>query len=105
MENTSFGQAPAPDPTSVDRQMALLELENALKSGANWFYWIAGLTLVNTIAAMSGSTWRFILGLAITQIVDVVAQDLGSTGRIAAWSSTSSSRACSWSSASSRTSR
>lgn len=86
MDNTSFGQAtaPAPAPSSADRQMELLQLENSLKSGANWFYWIAGLTLVNTVAAMSGSTWRFILGLAITQFVDAVAQDLGSTGRVAA---------------------
>ena len=34
-----------------------------LKSGASWFYWIAGLSLINSISAAAGSTWRFIVGL------------------------------------------
>src|SRR5690242_671800 len=28
--------------------------ERHLRSGASWFYWIAGLSLVNSIAAVSG---------------------------------------------------
>ena len=43
-----------------------------LKSGASWFYWIAGLSLVNSIAAISGGDWRFILGLGITQVIDAI---------------------------------
>ena len=33
-----------------------------LRSGASWFYWVAGLSLINTIAAFSGSSWTFIGG-------------------------------------------
>src|SRR5881394_752088 len=33
-----------------------------LKSGASWFYWIAALSLINSISAASGSSWRFIIG-------------------------------------------
>src|SRR5438552_15642153 len=36
-------------------------LEKQLKGGGSWFYWIAGLSLVNTVIALSGSGTRFIL--------------------------------------------
>src|SRR5688572_28411552 len=45
-------------------------LEMRLKSGASWFYWIAGLSIINSIAALSGAGWGFIVGLGVTQIVD-----------------------------------
>jgi hypothetical protein len=51
------------------------ELQRRLLSGANWFYWIAGLSLVNSVAALSGSNWRFIAGLGITQILDAIARE------------------------------
>ena len=52
-----------------------------LKSGASWFYWIAGLSLINSISAASGSSWRFIVGLGITQIFDEFGNQIGSGGR------------------------
>jgi hypothetical protein len=92
MDNTNFGTAtaPAPDPKSTgtpgspDQQFAALELERAVKSGGSWFYWIAGLTCVNTFAAVAGSDWRFLLGLGITQVADELAKNLGSAGAMAA---------------------
>lgn len=47
-----------------------LKLENQLKSGANWFYWIAGLSVLNTLFIMVGAKWSFFIGLGITQFVD-----------------------------------
>jgi hypothetical protein len=52
-----------------------------LKSGASWFYWIAGLSLINSIAAASGSSWRFIIGLGITQIIDEFGSTIGGGGK------------------------
>jgi len=66
------------------QQVQAAQLRAGIKSCANWFYWIAGLSMVNTISSMSGSHWRFIIGLGITQVVDVLAQEMGSTGHIAA---------------------
>lgn len=40
------------------------------KRGANWFYWIAGLSLVNTAVAISGGKFHFVLGLGVTDITD-----------------------------------
>lgn len=52
-----------------------------VKSNASWFYWVAALSLVNTISAFTGSSWRFILGLGITQVFDGVGAGLGSAGK------------------------
>lgn len=47
-----------------------VELEKRFKSGASWFYWVAGLSLVNSVVALFGGEWGFIFGLGITQMVD-----------------------------------
>ena len=52
-----------------------------VKSGGSWFYWIAGLSLINSISAFSGSSWRFIVGLGITQVFDGIATKMGSSGK------------------------
>jgi hypothetical protein len=57
-------------------------LQKQLSSGAGWFYFIAGLSLVNTVIAISGSEWGFIIGLAITQIIDTMGRELGTVGII-----------------------
>jgi hypothetical protein len=50
------------------------ELMQKYKSGANWFYWIAGLTLVTSILTFSGADWRFLISLGTTQFFDAVGQ-------------------------------
>jgi hypothetical protein len=40
------------------------------QSGANWFYWIAGLTLITSMISLLGGGWRFFLSLEITQVID-----------------------------------
>jgi hypothetical protein len=52
-----------------------------MKSGASWFYWIAGLSLINSIASLSGSTFGFALGLGITQVFDLIASGSGAAGK------------------------
>ena len=56
--------------------------EGQLKGGASWFYWIAGLSLVNSIAAFTGGDWRFILGLGITRMIDGFGQSLEGGGKM-----------------------
>ena len=61
----------------------LLELENRFKGGANWFYWIAGLSLLNSLIFLFGGNMSFVVGLGITQVVDgivsVIANEFGGT--------------------------
>ena len=47
-----------------------LKMENQAKNAAKWFYWIAGLSLVNTLTYILGLSLAFVVGLGITQIVD-----------------------------------
>ena len=55
---------PPPAVTEMAKQTQLV------RSGANWFIWIAGLSLVNTVLFVAGSQWNFFLGLAATQVSD-----------------------------------
>jgi hypothetical protein len=73
-----FGPGPGPTlppmarPTTVSSQTPQADpmAYAHLKSGASWFYWIAALSLINSISAFAGANFRFIFGLGITQILD-----------------------------------
>lgn len=68
-------------PTSASNDPAVAA---QLKSGASWFYWIAALSLINSVVAFTGSDWRFIIGLGITQIFDALGHEISSGGKIVA---------------------
>ena len=65
-----------------------LKIENQFKSGANWFFWIGGLSLINSIILLAGGQWSFLVGLGITQIMDTIgleiAKEWGIIGNIIA---------------------
>jgi hypothetical protein len=72
----SAPSAPPAAPSTVvsgTRQM----LEQRRLSGARWFYWVAGLSLVNSLASLAGQQWRFILGLGLTQLADALVAHSG----------------------------
>lgn len=56
------------------------ELTQSYKSGANWFYWIAGLTIVTSVIAFGGGGVRFLISLGITQLLDGVAEAISTEG-------------------------
>ena len=41
--------------------------------GSGWFFWIAGLSLINSVIILAGMEWSFLIGLGVTQIIDSVA--------------------------------
>ncbi|MEZ5429025.1 MAG: hypothetical protein R2747_22455 [Pyrinomonadaceae bacterium] len=41
-----------------------------MRNGGSWFYWIAGLSIVNSLIVTFGGNWGFFLGLGITQLID-----------------------------------
>lgn len=49
-------------------------------SGSGWFYWIAGLSLVNSVVAWTGSSWNFLAGLGVTQVADAFSAGLATNG-------------------------
>jgi hypothetical protein len=75
MQNADFGHHAA--------------LRQHARSGANWFYWIAALSLITSVAGLLGSGWRFFLSLGSTQIIDGLAsgaaQELGDATKVIAF--------------------
>jgi hypothetical protein len=55
---------------------SMLALENQFKSGINQFYWIAGLSLVNTGIYLTGGSMTFVIGLGITQVIDAITKSI-----------------------------
>lgn len=44
------------------------ELEQKLRSGASWFYWMAALSVINSLMVNQG--WGFAIGMGITRQMD-----------------------------------
>jgi hypothetical protein len=55
--------------------------EMRAKKGANWFFWIAGLSILNSVTMMLGSTSHFVVGLGATEVFDVMGRSAGGVGR------------------------
>jgi len=78
-------------PTVDASQMATLQkkvaVEGKFKNGVNWFFWIAGLSILNTLIFLLGGSITFVVGLGITQIVDGfmygLASEIGQGGIVA----------------------
>src|SRR5689334_20487739 len=60
----------------LEREARLTRLAQLARSGANNFYWIAALSVVNTVMAVSGGGYRFFAGMAATEFVDGLAAGL-----------------------------
>jgi hypothetical protein len=50
-------------------------VDPAVQSAARWFWWIAGLSLVNTVLFYSGSDINFVLGLGMTTLANLLFAD------------------------------
>src|SRR4051794_40879026 len=81
LAGSAVGPTPAvPDPAVAER----LALESKIQSlvqqgrnGANWFYWIAGLSLVNSVILLTGGNTFFFIGLGVTMMADAIATVVG----------------------------
>ncbi len=86
----SAGTAPAPINNSAANTAANpgTSAVNAARTAAaarvlmsaRWFYWIAGLSLINSMVVIFGGTFHFVIGLGITSAVDELAKQAGSAG-------------------------
>ena len=67
-------------------QAARIQLESGIKSGAGWFFFIAGLSLVNSLIILFSSWNRnFVVGLGMTRIIDSLAKGWGTPGIMVAF--------------------
>ena len=61
------------------------KLESRIKNGGGWFFWIAGLSIINSIIYLAGSDLTFIIGLGITQVIDGMASVATGQGKAIAF--------------------
>ena len=69
------GQDSAAYSAPVD-DVAANEYRQQSISGARWFFWIAGLSIINSIIIMNDGNWAFLAGLAITELISGLALGL-----------------------------
>jgi hypothetical protein len=62
--------AEAPAPAASLDYAAIAQANPQVISGARWFWWIAGLSLVNSVLLHSGSNTSFVIGLGFTLVAD-----------------------------------
>lgn len=86
---TTLGISGSSTPGAPSRWAEAEGLRAQMQSGARWFYWIAGLSLINSIASVSGSNWSFMAGLGITQLISGFAlglsEDVGGSVNVIAF--------------------
>ena len=81
-QGTAAGGELHPQMPQVDQKV--INLFGSFQSGANWFFWIAGLSAVNSIVILSGADLSFLVGLGVTLVIDAVAREIGGMGIIVA---------------------
>jgi hypothetical protein len=81
----TMGMATAPAPINQQAQDAQrLAAEQKLVGAAKWFYWIAGLSVVNAGLILSGANWHFLVGMGVIDAVALVGGENGRGGMVAA---------------------
>ena len=72
-------QQPAYDPAKMaemSRLTNLMNLTRSMKGGASNFYWIAGLSVINSLVSIFGGGLVFVIGLGATMFIDAVTSAL-----------------------------
>lgn len=49
-----------------------MELSSAYRNGASWFFWLAALSMINSLLAAFGTNMHMLFGLGYTQITDAI---------------------------------
>jgi hypothetical protein len=60
----------------------ITSLQSQIRYGADWFLWIAGLSVFNSLSYLLGYNWNFVCGLGVTQIIDGIIYEMQGTGKV-----------------------
>ena len=80
MSSPGMGLSGAPQPAIADAVEQKLRAERVVKAGASWFITVGVLSIINSVLTMSGARFHFIFGLGVTELVDLLAHQVGQTG-------------------------
>jgi len=68
---TDSAPAAQPAQSAAPLSAATIAATPIVQSSARWFWWIAGLSLVNTVLTLSGTHTQLVVGLGMTLLSDV----------------------------------
>ena len=54
----------------------IAELVQRAAGGANWFFWVAGLSMINSLILLNGGETFFVIGLGVTLAADILARSI-----------------------------
>ncbi len=60
----------------IDEIKQRLKFDRRYRGSVDWFFWISGLSVVNTIAFFLGWDSSFVVGLGVTQLIDAFASEI-----------------------------
>jgi hypothetical protein len=64
------------DPRAERLAAAIVSLQQSGRRGANWFYWVAGLSVLNSLLIHLGANIYFVVGLGLSLVADGIASHL-----------------------------
>lgn len=65
-----MAENPFTKPAAVLNRAEIAKSRPEIGSGASWFWWIAGLSIVNSVMVHSGGDTNFVIGLGFTLLAD-----------------------------------
>lgn len=72
------------EPEQESPETPVHALQEKVKASANWFYWIAALSVINSVSLLLESDFGFVVGLGVTQVIDAIAlgaaEEVGGNG-------------------------
>lgn len=86
MANTAMPNAAMRGAAQSQTQATLVDArkivqQRAAERGAKWFYWIAALSVINSVIMLNGSNTHFVVGLGVTEMFDVAGRSLHGAGQ------------------------
>jgi len=60
------------NPSAAPSRLQAAAASPAVQSAARWFWWIAGLSIINTVLLKTGTHTNMVVGLGVTLLSDVV---------------------------------
>jgi hypothetical protein len=62
-----------PTPNDAAASAERRQLEAKFRGGANWFFWIAALSVINSVILLAEGDRQFVVGLGVTTVANSVA--------------------------------
>jgi hypothetical protein len=76
LQSSPHESTDALDPESARLAGRIVALQLAGRKGANWFFWVAALSVVNSILMHVGAGIYFVVGMGVSLVADVAADGL-----------------------------